>query len=734
MIENIKIQGVATYGQSSQELAHLSEINFIYGSNGTGKTTISRVIAGDASHTQSQVTWKGGLPLKTLVYNRDFVEKNFDQPAELKGIFTLGEEDQNTLARISAEKRKLDSINTAIARLNFELEGYDGNGGKTATLKELESQFEAKCWEVKRKYDVMFKDAFAGCLNSKKAFKKRLIQESDRNSCASVPIGELEEKARIIFGHTPENEQFLPVPDWTNLLAHEENPILHKKVIGKADVDIAAMIQKLGNSDWVKQGREFYDQVDRICPFCQQPTSTSLEKSLNEYFDETFASDSAEIEKAYTDYKSDSDRLQRQLRSLLNNPSKHINNVARLQSENEILNSKVQINIQHIAVKMREPSRSIALDSLKNISETMKTIIDETNAAIRKHNTVVSNLHAERRELTGRVWRYLLDHASIKHDLAAYRREKNELEKARDNLERQIRDQKREKDETEQAIRNLESNRTSIQPTIDRINALLKQFGFRDFGLAKSDRGEFYKIRRPDGSNAKETLSEGERSFLLFLYFYHRIKGSDTESGMTSDCIVVFDDPVSSLGSEVLFIVSTLIKGLFDEVRDKTGTIKQIFVLTHNVYFHKEVSFNPKRDKDKKLGEETFWIVRKVNGESKLQRYDTNPVKSSYELLWVEVRQNRDSLTIQNALRMILETYFENFLGGINPDEVCNGFMGEDLLACKSLFSWVNDGSHCADDSPYISTDDSTVKTYLEVFKRIFEKTGHIAHYNMMMQ
>lgn len=172
MIENIKIQGIATYGQSPQELARLSEINFIYGSNGTGKTTISRVIAGDASHTQSQVTWKGGLPLKTLVYNRDFVEKNFDQPAEIKGIFTLGEEDQNTFAEISVEKGKLDSINAAMTRLKFELEGDDGNGGKTASLKELEIQFEAKCWEVKRKHEGRFKDAFAGCLNSKKAFKK----------------------------------------------------------------------------------------------------------------------------------------------------------------------------------------------------------------------------------------------------------------------------------------------------------------------------------------------------------------------------------------------------------------------------------------------------------------------------------------------------------------------------------------------------------------------------------
>ncbi|MFH0083694.1 AAA family ATPase, partial [Pseudomonas aeruginosa] len=72
------------------------------------------------------------------------------------------------------------------------------------------------------------------------------------------------------------------------------------------------------------------------------------------------------------------------------------------------------------------------------------------------------------------------------------------------------------------------------------------------------------------GMDAKETLSEGERTFVTFLYFYHLLKGSDSESGVTTDRIVVFDDPVSSLDSDILFIVSSLIKALFDEVRQGT--------------------------------------------------------------------------------------------------------------------------------------------------------------------
>ena len=94
---------------------------------------------------------------------------------------------------------------------------------------------------------------------------------------------------------------------------------------------------------------------------------------------------------------------------------------------------------------------------------------------------------------------------------------------------------------------------------------------------------------------------------------------------------------MSSLDSDILFVVSSLIKGLFDEVRAGTAHIKQIFVLTHNVYFHKEVTFNPKRRLHSAMNEETFWVVRKVGVQSKVERHSTNPIKTSYELLWAEV-------------------------------------------------------------------------------------------------
>lgn len=157
------------------------------------------------------------------------------------------------------------------------------------------------------------------------------------------------------------------------------------------------------------------------------------------------------------------------------------------------------------------------------------------------------------------------------------------------------------------------------------------------------------------------------------------------------------------------------------------------FVLTNNVYFHKEVTFNPDRRNKGAMREEPFGFVRKSDLVSKIEKHNTTPIKTSYHLLWSEVRRtDRSNLTIQNTLRRILENYFK-ILGGIDPDEICGMFEGKEKLICKSLFSWVNDGSHFAYDDLYVSIENSIVEPYLKVFQEIFKKSGHLSHYRMMM-
>ena len=486
---------------------------------------------------------------------------------------------------------------------------------------------------------------------------------------------------------------------------------------------------KLANSDWVREGRAFYDVNEGVCPFCQQETTEAFARSLNEYFDETFFKDSKIIDDLATNYATDAERLQQQLATIILSPSKFLD-VEKLKAEKELLDTKIRLNNQHIAGKKKEASQLVELESLSNVIAAITSLIDSANTQVTAHNKMVANLSTERVTLTAQVWKFVIE--EMKTDLAAFKTAKEALDKAITAMTGQLKKATEDKRDKETEIRELEKLTTSIEPTIGGINSLLSSFGFQGFKLEKATSDTYYKLVRPDGSDAKTTLSEGEKTFVTFLYFYHLLKGSESDSGMTTDRIVVFDDPVSSLDSDILFIVGSLIKGLFDEVRSGTGHIKQIFVLTHNVYFHKEVTYNSRR-KNVAIKEETFWIIRKPGMVSKIDRHPTNPIKTSYELLWAEVRKpERANIAIQNTLRRILENYFK-ILGGIEFDQLCAMFDGKEKIICKSLCSWVHDGSHYAHDDLYVSIDDSMVDAYLNVFKGIFDKSGHIAHYQMMM-
>jgi len=67
MIESLSISQVATYGNQSEVLNGLSKLNFIFGSNGSGKTTISRVIAEADGHQHCRILWKDGTKLQAMV-------------------------------------------------------------------------------------------------------------------------------------------------------------------------------------------------------------------------------------------------------------------------------------------------------------------------------------------------------------------------------------------------------------------------------------------------------------------------------------------------------------------------------------------------------------------------------------------------------------------------------------------------------------------------------------------
>ncbi len=733
MIDSIHIASTATYA-TVQTLDGLKTFNFLFGANGTGKTTISRLLADPAatSFAACSVNWHRGTVLETFVYNRDFVAANFGE-SPIRGVFTLGQpsvEHAEALRRASTEHAALTA---ELEHLRQTLGDTNLASGKRADLVALEDELAERCWTQQVKHQAAFSAALKGYRNSKASFKQKILEQR-QVQYGDVPLpalAELEAKAASIFASAPSAESLIVAPSPGSLLSSEAEPILGKVVVGSKDVEIAAMIESLGNSDWVKQGQPFFKANHGTCPFCQQAAPDSLSRSLDEYFSAAFVADMSSIEDLAQQYTASGRAYFEALDLILRGASPRLD-IVTLKTRRDLVASKIHANSALIETKRKEPSRVIALDSLGGDAQAITAIVEQANQAIVAHNATVANLKTEQATLTRQVWRHLIER-ELAGDLGRYDLEKAGHEKAVRSLEGQIAAKTEAIRKKSAEVRALERGMTSVQPTVDDINALLREFSYQGFSLVRMGESDTYALQRAGAVDARHTLSEGERTFVTFLYFYFLLRGSPQESGTVTPRVAVFDDPVSSLDSDALFIVSSLVRRLMEEVRAGTSSVRQVFVLSHNVHFHKEVTFDSRRGHDRVLNEETFWVVRKPAGTSIIEACSRNPVSSSYAMLWSEVkRTDLSSGSLQNSLRRILEGYFKH-LGGIDPTSLEQYFAGRDKVICRSLFSWINAGSHGFHDDAHYAFDQDSADRYREVFKAVFERAGHERHYSMMM-
>lgn len=730
MLESITIRNVATFDNQGIQLNDLKKVNFIYGVNGSGKTTLTKLIdkPSESQFTSSSLVWKGGTPIKALIYNKDFREANFGK-GKIDGVFTLGK----------ASKEELEEIQ----KLNDELNGIKEKGikkketlDKVGQLKDqLENDYKESFWfDIYKNFEEEFKEAFRGVMQ-KETFKARILDEFQGNSTELKSYDELKKKADTIFGKAPQTMPSISTINFSRIIEIETDTIWQKKIIGKSDVEIAKLIQRLNLNDWVNEGRN-YLQEDETCPFCQKQTITrDFRKQLEDYFDETFVTDTEYVKECSAEYNLQAQNLLSFLQGIEN--AEKVNQGTKLNLESfsaylSTVSSQFVSNRELLNNKIKEPSRGIELVSVRKQLENIEQIITEANEAINEHNLIVSNLKNEKTELINSIWKYITE--KYKSRIQAYIKKRNGLQKGIEALTNQHKDLQNSWTSLNKRIQAATKNITSVQPSVDEINNTLKSYGFLNFEIVPStiDKNQ-YQIQREDGTIAESTLSEGEITFITFLYFMQLSKGSTSQETISEERILVIDDPISSLDSNVLFIVSSLIKEVIKSIKKNEGNIKQLILLTHNVYFHKEVSFVDGRTPEN--GDTVYWILRRNNKVSEIQPFGMrNPIHTSYELLWQELK-NRDNsiITTQNIMRRIIENYFK-LLGRYGDDDLIKKFPTiPDQEICRSLICWINDGSHGIPDDLYVEHQETAIDKYQEVFKNIFVYTGHKEHYKMML-
>lgn len=736
MINSIEIKNIATFDSTHGIITDLKKVNFFYGANGSGKTTISRVLANPSSYNESKISWENDEEGDIIVYNHDFVKRNFNSSSEIPGIYTLGE------GSIEIEK-KIEQLRDDYKKKQDEKKKVL-NGISEDSIKEYfeEKKNECRhfsendCWKLKESVKGTELDEFlSGFRGSKSKLFEKIMAEYQKNDSPKWTkeqlITYLQQKKRAEVSRMLQIELIKN----SELQTIEVNPLFRESVIGKSNSTIGKLIEKVGNSQWVLNGKKYIEKSEGKCPFCQQQLPDRFSKMLEDYFDHTYTEKIESIKSLETRYKKESENFLNQISDLLSTREKQYQYLdqKKLQEISEKAEGLLQSNLMAIAEKINIPSNVVNIRSSSELIVAVNKLIEAANEKIIKYNKSIDEPE-EVENISDIFWRYAV--SQNEKSIVKYFEKQRQLEGECTTLQKEIAKLNSEMKIIVFQGRELEKQRVSIRPTIDKINGILKKFGFTNFRLQVSLNESQYRIVRMDGSLANETLSEGETNFITFLYFYFLLDGSNDVTISPGEKVIVIDDPVSSLDSNVLYIVSTLISDICKNkiLKDSTD-FSQLLFFTHNVYFYNEVVSSSPVNKKKA----SYYIVRKQDNISSIEYHESSPIKTTYQMMWDMVKKAKedikkvDKIALLNVMRRILEYYFRT-LGSRSNAQVYNSMDGEDKYLCHSLLTLENSQSHSfIDDTVNSTPDEETLRRYLEVFRKIFEAHNSLSHYNMMM-
>jgi wobble nucleotide-excising tRNase len=737
MIESMSLVNAPCFDRDGVELGPLSRFNFIFGGNGSGKTTVSRAFAEPSQYRGTDIRWGGSGQSQTIrVYNRDYVQTTFgDADADLPGVFLLGTASREVHDEIAEIEAGLDEFKSQREALATTLGNKSTGTGKLGLIAQIRTNLTEAAWGKRGTVPDSLQVMFDGFRASKVVFLDQLLRVAADNPTSDENLQTVEQEAVSVLDETSTSVDLLTTIELPEVETIGGYELFGQSVIGSADVSLAPLINELRNSDWVQQGRRFLTVVPGKCPFCQQATPHDLAEQLAEYFDARYAGQLDAIREFSSEFNSLIEMVGNHLDAIENREASQLD-VEAFRLARAALRAISDENQRRVDSKLAQASLATEIVDTSDEVSALNNLIDEANERIVLHNQLVANRSQARVALLARCWAAFA-RGTVGSDLAVYEARLPGEEAARDNLQTKIDDIDARSVELRRRLRQLQGQITSSLPIISDMNRLLESVGFKSFHLAESQSlSDAYELVREDGSRVGDTLSEGERTFITFLYFYHQLHGVQTDQSETSELVVVIDDPISSLDSDVLFVVSTLVRRIVTQVRLGEGRVRQLLVLTHNVHFHKEITYLRHGDSD--ASRQFFVVRRRPNMPSEIVSYGAqDPVRTVYKGLWQEIARaqaspDEASVSLQNVMRRVLENYFR-IMGSINDTDLLASFQGDQQAIGRSLLSWVNEGSHSIIDELDFAPSGLSTMAFLEVFGAIFEKSGHKAHYDMMM-
>jgi wobble nucleotide-excising tRNase len=754
MITSLNIKDVATFDpENGVQINDLKKVNFFFGFNGSGKSTIGTYLH-NLSVEQSKKNSDflncsnvgfDDAQYQILTFNEDFVEDNFISNSELKGIFSLNESNDIIDQQILDEELKIESFQTQIEKNKTRIENFDKD--KVSKNEDLIKH----CWSQRNTFESFTKISLAHSGSKPNHFeeiKKRLsnpltyIQSIDDLTSRYQTLYEEELKEINV---NVDAKAYLEL----RRLEVQLESLLEAIIIGNEDVDIAGLIQSYNSRSWVEQGLKFIENNNTTCPFCQNETiDAELREQFGKFFDKTYKEKIAEIESLKSIYRSKGQVLISNLNIIqdeYNSKNKVSNVVIAL---TEMLKTNLE-TIQHKIDNSNERKSINTIASKKNeLSEIIKLIND--------NNKLYSDLDKNREKLLIDIWNYMAN--SCQKEVSDFDLIEPKYPRLTTLAKLLISKYENKIVTSKEEIEKLRSETVDTKVAVENINTILNNAGFGGFEIAEKEKinniSKYYLKRQENefGKPVFKSLSEGEKNFIAFLYFHQLCIGSDDlQNNGAKKKIIVIDDPVSSLDSQSLFFITTLIRELIQRKGNKTKpeiqellntNIAQAFILTHNFYFYKEVSF----DKRIICTNHIHYHIKKINNKTQISGQHERVIKDDYSLLWTTLKEiksdnqvtSASNILISNTMRRILES-FVNFIGLGNDSwsAILIEEKEEPNYYIKYAFiSTINDESHkvsALDSIYYQKIINEQPQILFDIFLSIFRTIGK-QHYEMMME
>ncbi|WP_312805403.1 AAA family ATPase [Atlantibacter hermannii] len=726
----LRLKNVTSYNKNNfTNLDLAKKINILYGQNGCGKSTISNFFYNTNHKDFKECECTLLNDYRPIVYNSKFIEDNFYNAKEQKGVFTLSKK--------NADIEKDLAIKETL-RQDFKNK-YRDKRDAASKLKEEQNNKEEDCIEAiwKKTESIRnseLKNIMRGPLGSKKAFFAQL------QKTLLLPTTSLEQLSKEYSELIKHKNKKIPLISvlLSFKVSEEDKQLLATPIIDSSNSYLSETIKRLQNLDWIKKGKELYLK-DNICPFCQENTiNDKFIAAIESIFDESYSKKTNQINAIKSAYELATKLIYKKITQEIS--------ACELISENEkeitishikILDEIASKNIELIISKFNNPSSIITLESDNSTEQKVNESINDYNEKIKNINIKVEKFKETEISFKSKIWIALRAFCTPElNAFSVYEKSFNDNHKKILGEMKEIENQGKD---NAKKIKELRDQISNIDETIDSINLRLKSLGINSFSIKKHDENkDMYIISRSEkdeNNDVYKSLSEGEKTLITFLYFLECCKGkTDKNDEDNRDNLIVIDDPISSLSQNYVYDIASVIH--HDLI--KKETTKKILILTHNLYFfHELIKLSPKSKGDK-LFKRDYHLFRITKNEySTITEIEKNSIQNEYQSLWQILKDakegNVNKIIIPNIMRNILEYYFafvhrtdalQNELTKLSQDEQNSDF--------RAFYRYINRGSH-SDSVNITDMGDIDPDKYIKQLKSIFSATGDEKHYLKMM-